>query len=551
MCRALLVLCCMAVGGVAVGPAPASAGAGPTATPVYRPPVDAPVRDPFRPPTTRYGPGNRGLEYATAPDTLVRAAADGEVTFAGLVGGARHVTIRHPDGVRTSYSFLATIAVVRGQPVRQGAAVGTTSGRLHLGARRGDAYFDPASLFDAAAVVVHLVPFDRPPGSGPGGERRAISQLVGGVGGLVEHARGSMGEWLRAGERPLRSAMEHYARRLSYPAAIVDASAVAWRVWQRARRASTRPCTPDHQVVPAPSQRRVAVLVAGLGSHSGPSAIDQVRTAELGYDPTDVLRFSYAGGRVPDPTDGFSAVSASSYRASDTQRDLRRTAVRLADLVEAVAAHARGAPLDLLAHSQGGVVVRLALIELERRHGTAWLSRLGVVATLGSPHGGADLATAIHALSSTATGSAALAGLPAVTQQELDPHGVSLAQLSETSDVVAELAAHPVPDVVDAVSVAARGDVIVPVPRTEAPGMDMVVVPLLGRSAHRDLPASQGATRALGLALAGLPPGCQALPDALTDHATGEAISLIEDLAGAAALVGVVEADVQVAEVPR
>ena len=80
------------------------------------------------------------------------------------------------------------------------------------------------------------------------------------------------------------------------------------------------------------------------------------------------------------------------------------SAARLADLVEAVAAEAPGVPIDLLAHSQGGVVVRLALIELERRHGTEWLAALGLVATLGSPHGGADLATAIHALSSTGSG---------------------------------------------------------------------------------------------------------------------------------------------------
>jgi hypothetical protein len=138
-----------------------------------------------------------------------------------------------------------------------------------------------------------------------------------------------------------------------------------------------------------------------------------------------------------------------------------------------------------------------------------------------------------------------------VTDQELDHDSAAVAQLSETSDVVAELAAHRVPEVVDAVSIAARGDVVVPVPRTEAPGMDEVVVPLVGRSAHRDLPGSDGATRALGLALAGLPPGCQSLPDALADHATGEAISLVEDLAGAGALLVAVDADVQVAGAPH
>ena len=80
-------------------------------------------------------------------------------------------------------------------------------------------------------------------------------------------------------------------------------------------------------------------------------------------------------------------------------------------------------PIDLFAHSQGGLVVRLALIELERRHGAEWLARIGLVATLGTPHGGADLATAIHALSSTRSGATVLDVVAAATGQELDHDG--------------------------------------------------------------------------------------------------------------------------------
>ena len=76
-----------------------------------------------------------------------------------------------------------------------------------------------------------------------------------------------------------------------------------------------------------------------------------------------------------------------------------------------------------------------------------------------------------------------------------------MAQLSETSSLVEELAAHPVPDGIDAVSIAARGDVIVPAPRSVAPGMDEVIVPLVGVAAHTDLPGSDAATRELRLAL--------------------------------------------------
>ena len=73
---------------VAAHRAPRSSTPRPTApgpVVVYRPPVTAPILDPFRPPTTPYGPGNRGIEYATVPGTSVGAAADGVVVFAGPV----------------------------------------------------------------------------------------------------------------------------------------------------------------------------------------------------------------------------------------------------------------------------------------------------------------------------------------------------------------------------------------------------------------------------------------------------------------------------------
>ncbi len=146
-------------------PSPA-AGSGTASRPddpwPYRWPVAAPIVDPFRPPATRYGPGNRGVEMATVPGQAVVAAREGTVTFAGPVAGARYVTVLHPDGVRTSYSYLASVAVSRGQAVTAGQTLGTTGSRFHVGARIGDAYVDPAVLFGGAgAGRVWLVPVPR------------------------------------------------------------------------------------------------------------------------------------------------------------------------------------------------------------------------------------------------------------------------------------------------------------------------------------------------------------------------------------------------------
>jgi murein DD-endopeptidase MepM/ murein hydrolase activator NlpD len=136
----------------------------------YSPPVDeAPLIDLFRPPATAYGAGNRGIDYGTVAGTPVRAAAAGEVVYAGQVGASRHVVVLHADGLRTSYSFLATTTVRRGAHVEAGETVGTTSEQpLHFGVRApGDGnYLDPLALFG-------------PPPTGNGdGQRHRPAQLV-------------------------------------------------------------------------------------------------------------------------------------------------------------------------------------------------------------------------------------------------------------------------------------------------------------------------------------------------------------------------------------
>ena len=87
----------------------------------------------------------------------MRAAAAGVVTFAGRVAAGRHVTLAHADGVRTSYSFLAGVAVRAGQEVEAGHVLGTTGTSFHFGARIGEAYVDPAVLLQVAGPV-RLVP---------------------------------------------------------------------------------------------------------------------------------------------------------------------------------------------------------------------------------------------------------------------------------------------------------------------------------------------------------------------------------------------------------
>jgi murein DD-endopeptidase MepM/ murein hydrolase activator NlpD len=130
------------------------------------PPVDAPVVDPFRPPATRFGAGNRGLEYGTFGGEPVWAVADGRVTFAGTVARHRFVVVTHVDGLRSTYGFLRSASVVRGQFVSQGQRVGRSGPGFHLTARLGDEYVDPVLLFAGAEVVIRLIENAAPIGFG-------------------------------------------------------------------------------------------------------------------------------------------------------------------------------------------------------------------------------------------------------------------------------------------------------------------------------------------------------------------------------------------------
>lgn len=165
---------------VTVGPAAGSVVPAPPA--VYQPPVDAPIVDPFRAPSSPYGPGNRGVDYAVAAGTEVKAAGAGRVTFAGPVGGHLHVVVLHSDGVRTSYSFLVSVAVGKGQGVAAGQVLGTASVSFHFGARVGDTYIDPLALLAGrGAGRPRLVPDQAEGGGGPVravSERRALRDLA-------------------------------------------------------------------------------------------------------------------------------------------------------------------------------------------------------------------------------------------------------------------------------------------------------------------------------------------------------------------------------------
>jgi murein DD-endopeptidase MepM/ murein hydrolase activator NlpD len=134
----------------------------------YEPPLPGPITEHFDPPECTWCPGNRGIDYATTPGQPVRASERGVVTFAGQVGGDLFVVVTHPDGLRTTSAYLASIAVTVGQTIARGDVLGSAGTSVHFGVRRGDRYLDPELLLAGKLQRAVLVPVSGPIGDESG-----------------------------------------------------------------------------------------------------------------------------------------------------------------------------------------------------------------------------------------------------------------------------------------------------------------------------------------------------------------------------------------------
>ena len=488
----------------------------------YRPPVEGPIADAFRAPAHDYAAGNRGVDFSAAAGEEVRAAANGEVVFAGQVGGSLHVVVRHADGLRSSLSFLADVVVRRGQKVLAGDVVGVASGPVHFGIRAGEQYLDPMAFLRGDEPEVHLAPL-RPEDLDEGDERAALAKLLRVIGRTGFSAARAGVAWARRSALPPLLADDDTLRAwlsvgqtLAMPEAL--RLAMAARAWHERRD----DCTPAATSPPPRTGRRLLVLVGGLGS-AGPdgASVFHFDHRGAGYDDADVVRFSYLGGDARHRP----------YTPADTQQSIAVSAGRLAATVRQLAAAHPGVPIDVVAHSQGGLVSRAALVMSGEPLPVA------TFVTLGTPHRGASLATAGTLFRSTNIGDAVLDAAGRL-DLGIDPQSTSVRQLSEGSDFVSWLGDHPLPQRTQVVSVAARTDLVVPSPDCRLTGATNIVVTVGGAlgalEAHDALPRSAAATREVALAVAGLPPTCESLADALTDVLVGDGIEVGEDTVAAA-----------------
>lgn len=167
--RAVLVVACLLTSGLVLPEASSEGGR-------WQWPLDPPhpVVRAFEPPAHDYGPGHRGIDIgAPGPGAAVRAVEAGTVHFAGTVAGRGVLSIRHSDGLLSTYEPVTTDhragdQVAAGEVVAQvsvaadGAAHCPGATCLHLGARRGTDYIDPMLLLGGRGPSVLL-----PWGGGP------------------------------------------------------------------------------------------------------------------------------------------------------------------------------------------------------------------------------------------------------------------------------------------------------------------------------------------------------------------------------------------------
>jgi hypothetical protein len=546
-CRVLCV-CCLCCALICVG-APAVAGAAETAAGWHKP-VDGDLVRAFDPPQSHYGAGHLGADFRTPSGTPVRAAGPGEVTFAGSIAGAVHVVVAHAGRLRTSYSYLTAASVRRGDAVRTGAVLGTSGGTgvnhdgqvLHFGLRSGDEYLDPMLLFGAVdlARVVHLAPTAAPFGYTVAEERRGllaglhdfgagVVDAAAGVGGAVadltpdvdaitaaltpaaDLARAMSGRY----EERIRRVLVGFPPTGAYSAAF-SASLILYAYLQQGAHC-------DDHAPPADgsggSGHRV-MLVAGIGSGTGDNGRTTAIPAErLGYAPEEISAFSYAADGGP-------------YTKGDTYSPLLTSARRLADQLRAQQRIDPGREVDLIAHSQGGVVA-LAFLKLVYDPADSTYPPLGKVITLSAPLQGAPLATLADEIRDVpGAGPQGLNLIDAAPGPIPDLDTRAVEDLAEDSPFMAQLDAARLPESVELTTIGSLFDYVVPADRATVGGAQHTIIDAGLRDPHKDVQTDDEALMAMRSALEGRPLPCQSLRDVVRASLIPPAITLAETLPG-------------------
>ena len=126
-------------------------------------PVGKPhVEQNFDRPLNQWSAGHRGVDLAAEPGTVLLAPQDGVVSFVGEVAGKNVLSVRHRDGITSTFE-PATTDLRAGDAVSRGQPIGTVGGVsdhcdeqcVHWGLKRGaHDYLDPQSYAGNRIIVL-------------------------------------------------------------------------------------------------------------------------------------------------------------------------------------------------------------------------------------------------------------------------------------------------------------------------------------------------------------------------------------------------------------
>ncbi|MFN2490032.1 MAG: peptidoglycan DD-metalloendopeptidase family protein [Actinomycetota bacterium] len=421
-----------------------SAGAAEARSPILIPPVDAAIERHFEAPESDYGRGHRGVDYDVSPGTPVRATAAGTVSFAGTVAGSRAVSLEHSGGLVTTYSILGDIYVTEGESIGQGHWIGSTArshpddaSGLHLGVKLDGRYVDPWGYLGAVDVTraLHLAPLAETYADGVNDEE-------------VERLRSSV------------------------------------------RRPCERPRTLGS--MPPPPNDNVAIAIAGIATETDngnvPALYDGWLSDGLGYPAERTYAFSYRGSKGER--------LHTSYARADTVGRLADAGARLRRLLERIHWRHPGAGVDLVAHSQGGLVARVLLEKLSE----SWEPALPIVehlVTLATPHTGTPAATLPGAIDEGPVGALALGAVArAIRSGDLplpDPRSSAVTELATGSTLMSALAQEDVAFGTRVLALAMPHDLLVPADRASLRGSSGRVLAPAGVWGHSSILRSNAA----------------------------------------------------------
>lgn len=495
-------------------------------------PVPGRIVRPFDPPKSRFGAGHLGADLAAAPGSPVHAAGPGEVAFAGRVAGSLHVVLAHAGNLRTSYSFLASVAVRRGDRVEGGEVVGTSGGVgpghdgsvVHFGLRSGDTYLDPMLLLQPVdlATLVHLAPttIGPRPASGPD-ERRGLLAGLGHDAGAVAHALGTgLSATGRAAGSALTAAGSGLERFVASRFPLQAAVARGVGTWL-GQRGHCNPHAPDADGTGG-SDHRVMVVAGIDSSMTGGARTVRIPTRVLGYEAGEVTYFSYA------PHGG-------DYTPADTEVPILTSARRLGAQLRALEKQEPGREVDLLAHSQGGVVVE-AFLELVYRPDDPSYPPLGTAVGLSSPFFGDPAATAAEHVRATPLGGVAVDGAEGALRRVgvglPSSRAQSVRDLADDSPLMHRIKASHLPELVQLTAIGAATDFVVPATASSRPGAQSTVVFPHSLDAHTKITTDRSALRAVRAAIEHRPLPCRSLVSTVASEVVSTAISVGERAVG-------------------